>query len=888
MDVVFGLWTDGGASPDHGGGAGGSMGQPVVGPAGIVEILETKLGLGEPRKPQVVRIASFQSILEALEGEYFWSRSLKMDPWSTARSLLAWRDELIGLGWRADLQWKEPRLADLAVACRAPAQLPPGLADRLIAVLKELADAKAPPLSSIRLIDALDLHPSPIRALIVRLKELGCGLEAVDADASAPADTSLGKLQRWMLGAPQALAGSDGTVTVASCTSKPLAAEIVGQWFAGQSDRGIALVAQNGDTDLLDHGFAAVGQPRAGRSLHSIHRGSLQLLLLGFKGAWAPFDPHALMEMLVFPNSPVAPRAALHLASALENAPGRGGPEWKHAWATIAERERERAAGDQEKLRAVDPRLSRWREWAEPETADPIGGMPLGQALHLCDRVNTWATRQYAATGEFLYAATSALAGEVRTALAALTRDHLPRLLIERVIDQALDQGETNPGSIAEAARWRTVPHPGAIWAPTTAVVWWNFGPTAEGTTRSPWTDGERRELAAAGCPADEVTLAARAASAAWERAILNAREKVLFFSGGLDCEADDHLHPLAHRLKQGLDLVGSHVGLETALSAPTVTIAGTTILRVAVSPSALPAARFSWNTPAGFSLKLDQATQSATSLESLLSCQLMWALRHVAHLRPGRARSIPDANQLLGNLAHAIAREVFKPGAPPNPDVAAQQTTTLLEGQIDQLAAPLRHPEFAQELNFARRKLPAAMSSLARCLLDNHLTVESTEQQVSGKFESLLALRGAVDLVARDVSGHAVIIDLKWTRSERVRIDELAKGAAVQLATYGALVSPDQPYRAGYFLLNQKQFATLEGSGLVGRLVESDRSFPDTWKAITSAWSTWRTSAEAGQLLATGVEGIVDHLPAGLPIDRKVHCEWCDYATLCRTKGMA
>lgn len=887
MDVVFGLWADGGASPDHGGAVGGSMGQPVVGPSGLVDILETKLGLGEPRNPHVVRIASFQSTLEALEGEYFWSRSLKMDPWSTARTLLGWRDELIGLGWRPHQPWAEPRLADLAEACRASTP-PPGLADRLTAVLAELDGVSHSPVTRIRLVDALDLHPSPFRRLILRLRELGCPIEAIETAASAPAATSLGKLQRWMLGAPQTLAGSDGTVTVASCTSKPLAAEIVGQWFAGQVDGGIALVAQDGDTDLLDHGFTGMGQPRAGRSRYSIHRGSLQLLLLGFKGAWAPFDPHALMELLVFPNSPVAPRAAWHLASALENAPGRGGPEWKQAWTTIGEQERERAAGDEAKLQAVDPRLSRWREWAEPETADPIGGMPLGQALRLCDRVTTWATRRYAATGDFLYAATSGLAAEVRTALAALKRDHLPRLLIERVIDQALDQGHANPASLAEAASWRSVPHPGSIWAPTTAVVWWNFGPTSEGTMRSPWTDRERKELAAAGCPADEITLAARAASAAWERAILNARERVLFFAGGLDCGADDNLHPLAHRLRQGLDLVGSHLGLEAALNTPSVTIAGTTIARAPISPRPLPAARFSWNTPPGFSSKRDQITESATSLESLLSCQLMWALRHVAHLRPGRVRSIPDANLLLGNLAHAIAREVFKPGLPPNPDIAAHQTTELLELQIDQLAAPLRHPEFAEELNFARRKLPAAMASLARCLVDNHLTVETTEQQVSGTFESLLALRGAVDLVARDASGHPVIIDLKWTRSERVRIEEIAKGRAVQLATYGALVSPDEPYRAGYFLLNQKQFATLEGSGLVGRLVESERSFPDTWKVIVSAWSTWRASAEAGQLLATGVEGIANHLPVDLPIDREVHCEWCDYSTLCRMKGLA
>jgi ATP-dependent helicase/nuclease subunit B len=179
-------------------------------------------------------------------------------------------------------------------------------------------------------------------------------------------------------------------------------------------------------------------------------------------------------------------------------------------------------------------------------------------------------------------------------------------------------------------------------------------------------------------------------------------------------------------------------------------------------------------------------------------------------------------------------------------------------------------------------------MAALAGCLEENGLTVEATELQVSGTFETLLAMRGAVDLVARDRSGDVVIVDLKWTRSERSRVDELSSGRAVQLATYGAVVSGDRPYRAGYFLLNQRQFLTLASNGLVGRRVEGARTFAETWDAIVAGWRTWRTGAEGGTILATGVEGVVDRIPAELGIEREVHCEWCDYATLCRVRGLA
>lgn len=888
MDMVFGLWADGGASPDHGGGAGGALGQPVVGPGGLVDVLETALGIGGPRRAQVVRIAALQSSLEALEGDYFWSRSLAMDPWATARTVLGWRDELIGLGWRPGEFWKERRLADLAAASLASPGVAPGLPDRLAAVLEALEGCTAAPVERIRLIDRVDVLPSAMRRVVERLQGLGCHVEHIATIAAANPGTSLGRLQRWMLNGTVPPVGDDGTVIVATAASEPLAAEVMGQWFAAKAPGEVALIAQDGDTDLLDHGLALAGQPRAGRSRSSIHRGSLQLLLLAFKGSWAPFDPQALMELLVFPASPVPARAAWRLASALEQAPGRGGPEWTSAWATLAEAEEARVDGDVAELAKVGPRLARWRAWSEPEMADPAAGMPVAQALEICDRVTAWAVRRYAATGDALYASTSTLADEVRAALASLGRERIPRLLVERVIDQALDLGHPNPATQAEAAPWRSVLHPGAVWAPRDAVVWWNFVATREGAVRSPWTEAERAELAAADCPADGMTSAARAASAAWERAVLNARDRVVFVSGGRGCGTDDGLHPLSHRLAPALDRVALRVGLETALRVPRFTLAGTVIERRAVEARALPAARFEWTVPAGFATRLTDTAESATSLENLFSCQLMWALRHVARLRPGRVRSIPDANQLLGNLAHAIAREVFAPGDPPGRAGAERQTRELLEDRIDQLAAPLRHPEFAEELNFARRRLPVAMAALAGCLAENGLTVEATEMQVSGTFETLLSMRGAVDLVARDRAGETVIVDLKWTRSERSRLNELASGRAVQLATYGALVSGDRPYRAGYFLLNQRQFLTLAGNGLVGRPVEARRTFTETWDAIVASWRTWRTGADNGTLLATGVEGVADRIPAELGIEREVHCGWCDYATLCRVRGLA
>ena len=880
MDVVFGMWTDPGAWPEHAGGGDGSVGSPVVGPSGLLEILETARGLGSPSTANVVRIAAFQAGLERMEGPpRFWSRSLEVDGWATARTLLRWRDELVDAGWDASHAWASPRLADLAAAEAAAHDLPAGLADRAAAVAAALESGPRLPIRRIRLIDARANHPAGWRRLFLRLEECGVLIEGIAPTASAPDSTALGRLQRWMNKGEKLDGKPDGTVTIATSASEALAAELAGHWFAERGDRGAVLIAQDADTHLLDHGLCGAGQPRAGRSRASAHRGSLQLLLLAFKVGWEPFDPRALMELLLFPTSPIAPRAARRLAAALEEAPGRGGPVWESAWTEIGSAELAEADGDAAEIRKAHTRLERWRAWAEADLSDPAAGMPLKAALAACDRTIAWAAARHASDGDALYGATVALATDVRKALVTLGRDRLPRPLVERIIDQALDIGHDNPMAESEAARWRCVPHPG--------VVWWNFRATQDGVQRQPWTATERKELEAEGCPADDPDLAARAASAAWERCVLNASGHLLFIAGGLDAGDDEASHPLAHRRAPATERLATCVRMEDALANNAIVLAGTELRREPAEAAALPEARSVWTTPAGYAQRLEGLAYSATSFESGLGCHLMWALKHVAKLRPGRVRSVPDANQLLGNLAHALAHGIFVPGPPPEPDAAAARARTLLDPLIDEMAAPLRLPELAAQLADARERLPLALAELARTLAENELEVEASELQVSATFEDALAVRGAVDLVARDREGNAVIIDLKWTRSGKKRFEELKSGNAVQLATYGALVAGDRPYRAGYFLLNQRQFATLVDGGLVGRPVEGARSFTDTWAAIRESWRRLAELAEAGSLVACGVEGCDEHLPGDLPISLKANCQWCDYQTLCRVRGL-
>ncbi|MEO9130285.1 MAG: hypothetical protein ABI240_03655 [Sphingomonas sp.] len=92
----------------------------------MLDVLETIYGCSEQPAAAVVRIAAWQAALVAANtGSRFWSRS-------TAGSLLGWRGILVQAGWRSDAVWPAGRLADLAAADAAAADLQPGVADRLV------------------------------------------------------------------------------------------------------------------------------------------------------------------------------------------------------------------------------------------------------------------------------------------------------------------------------------------------------------------------------------------------------------------------------------------------------------------------------------------------------------------------------------------------------------------------------------------------------------------------------------------------------------------------------------------------------------------------------------------------------------------------------------
>lgn len=221
MELIFGLACDGRAYPDFPGEGEGALNAAVIGPTGLVDILEVQLGLTGPRGAEAVRIAAYAAKLQATlssEAPPFFAASFARDPWATSKALLGWRDLMMASGWEGQAIGAA-RIDDLARAEREGRVLPPGTADSLCRVMTALADGPILNIKSLRLVEPRAMLSPPYRRLVDLIEV--CGVK-IQADTSGPPgpEADLQRVQTFLsTGTPRPLVGDASFMTVEADTA---------------------------------------------------------------------------------------------------------------------------------------------------------------------------------------------------------------------------------------------------------------------------------------------------------------------------------------------------------------------------------------------------------------------------------------------------------------------------------------------------------------------------------------------------------------------------------------------------------------------------------------------------------------------------------------------
>jgi hypothetical protein len=890
-------------------------GWECLGPNRLASRVGQLLGIPVQLTSGPERLTAYAARLDADEqgGRRSYSRSRENDPFGVAGFLLGLRDRLRLAGWTGTPLDGSARLGDLCRLEQRPERLPPGLPDVLPELTAALRQASAiRPAAGVRIQLAAPraAYAPAVRALLDALAAAGATVLEAPVDVPiAPPGSDLGRLQAALAGAdrPRAELRGDGSVLFLEADTPLEAAELCADLLRARPIQETALLPA-AEPEALDAALARQGLPTLGLDVASALRPHLQVLPLRLALAFSPQEPFRAAELLLLPGGPLPGHARTRLLDALAEMPGIGSPAWRTAVADACAEEERRALEGGESEAAAKARAGKLQDrierWYGGELADAAKGIRAAHAAGVVQAVAAWlgarAGEERDEDAEVADEEGAWLWGHAASVARTLTRMLLSRPPDELLSPVALMQLH----ELAVAAGAERTPWPPQAGRPAVAlhaadlvpgagrVVWWGFVQDVElGPAPDAWTVAEQAALAAAG-----VTLPgpgeARAIEAwAWRRAVLAAKESVVFVRWRLSGTEVIQPHPFADELETRVEKGGLARGLATSEAL----LAGRGPWQARTCPLGPAGAikpRKVWHAD-GLAVG---GTQSATQLKTLLGCPFYWALRYAGELRKGRALELPDGDELLGNFAHAILQDLLVGPEPLAAGAGEPEARAWAERAFDARvateAAPLVLRGKELELDRARGLVGTAAAALVRYLRDGDWVALAAEQELQGEFAGH-PVAGRADLVVqRRRDGARAVIDLKLSGFD-YRRRELEKGRGLQLALYASMLgrSEGRLPPAAYLVLDGGHLLTLDARAFPGAVGVDGPSPEVTLAEARAALERWKQAFAAGALPVTkeksGWEDEVRPIVGELP-DRKSagryepECGFCPFGTLC------
>ena len=899
MKIVFGWHLDGPTCPETPDGEAFAIDAAVVGPAGLLNLLETRLGLNTPATAPARRIAQYVARLRAIDdGRSFFSRSFAADAWATARLILSRRDELAAAGWSpASRSWRSETLAVLA---RAEAlDEPPlagGLPDRARSILPGIPEAN--PIDELTLADNPERLPWVWRRLIEALA--ASGTNVVRATVESPrASGDLAAVQALISGREPGPLTGDATFSVVRYDNALAAGDIAAEWLASSREANAdVVIIRQGNPTILDAACRRLGLPPPGGSERSPFRGALQVLPLAFETAWQPLDAERVLELLVMHGSPIPHRIGRHFANVLRDFPGTGGARWRDAWDAVVERLRHDLSEDgldtAKRIRQIRKSVTEWKQWLEPERFDRNSGVTVKAADAICRKVERWAFKRGAANGDEIYMQAALSASHLADTIADSRIDPISKPQLDRMIDAVIGGGIPRPATLAAAAPWTTIDDATQIWGRAPAVLWWGFAEAQSRSEVDPWSRAERDELAGAGAPLQSPGDMTALRLDAERRAFLNVADRMLLIMPAASETESGATHPVWHELANLDGLGRTVVDGRTLRRGARVALGGRAWQTVRTDHRPLPPPIRTWTVPA--KLVGARETESATSIESLLGCPMRWVLQYRAGLRKTGLLDMAEGNQLKGSVAHEVLARFLSGPRPDDEAVIRSTVKTILDAVLPEIASPLLLPGRRLDLDDLDRNTIESAVALSRILKQYGLSVAATERKLECSLDGGTDLAGTVDVELIDERGAPAVVELKWSNRDRYRRDEIVEGRPVQLAAYAFLVKGDGGNAfapAAYFMIKQRRMLAADSAPFPVESRVEGPSLPSVWNAIVEVRKRTLGELGAGRVVAAGVktegsETVDTDANAGAQIVVDPPCSFCDYGRLCGKQALS
>lgn len=876
MLITFGLRLDG----EHGWRPANRLGRPVFGPLGLLNLLETRLGLLRSDCAHAQRVTQYRECLKQFDTpDRFYHASFGIDPIGTSASLLSWRDTWHLHGWNGQSPPAAGvRMTDMAAVESAARELLfPSIGERLARVA-EFLDRQQPRIESIELVDPLSAFPKRWREVLAKLPVRSVRAYGPSADPT----TVLGRLQVALKAAhegekPEGKIAwlDDGSLRVVRAETGLVAARCVADDLAAPQE-GIAIIAEQ-SRSLLDATLDGSDVARQGFLDASPLAPALQVLPLALATVWEPLDVYALLQFLSHPIGPVPGYSRRRLAEVVAQFPGVGGPRWREAVEEIVRRQPERA-DDLRRALAF---------WVEHTRFDPKQGAPTSALLERTRAIRDYfgarladqdANRSAAAATGLAQAAAVTAALE---ALAAQGEASVAPVELEALVAQCTARGAPNFAMHAQVGCAPTATDPGALLEPFDRVIWWQMGaPSLPG--HYPWSASEMASLSRAGVELPPLEELLKRRGEEWLRPVLNARRQLVLVLP----PHGEEMHPLWQEIQWFVDGVRPEP-LESLLTGR----AGNEL--PAVEHAALPARRRWWHLAAQATIP-PRTRESYSSLSAFLNAPHQWVLKYAARLNPSNLLAVADANLLYGNLAHRLIDRFFRTSGSLalRGEALRAWFSREFETVVAEEGAVLLMPGRRGDYERLRSSLERAIAEFQRQFAAASIDAVEPERALAGNFTGG-ELEGVADLVVRNRSGQHAIVDMKWSGGNYHQ-ERLAKNRHLQLAVYAELLRQETGAwpQVSYFILEAARLIAPD-TGFFPEARAVQQGGPGStavlWDRFVAAWNWRRSQIDAGliEVAARGIEPTAESVgPAEALEPEELREEYDDYRWLTGWEG--
>ena len=792
------------------------------------------------------RIAYYHAyMLSKIDASSSFYHSFKTDSAGMSRTILAWRDALVEVGWKA--QSYEGSSIKLALLRDVePEDMPKGEADYWYDLIQLASSGRILPTNINIVVTCSKEEIQPhIVYILEKQQELGVSVE-YRTEKTPCASGNLGEIQKAIINqSDDKIILDNKDVTTFNYISFKNEDDALRYVATESVDK--ATVYFCSKPKRFDNTLRLLGKPTIGSSMASGSPQVVQLFMLGNGLFEYPLNIHRIIEWLNLPINPIDRGLRRVLCNALTESGGINNDEWKKAKSDYIS-----SLKDEKEQKKVAKQADIFLPIPQSGVVDVKGVQDFN------DNLSKWAKRLLTME-DFPY---DDIVKEQITSIESYCTTLIKMLNNASAEFSFLDlqlwckniaQPSIYSQYEAEVYSHATIATMGDIHDTADSIIW--FPAEDTGVTKYPFehlNDTEYAEIKNGGAMPYKREQHSLMNQAAMQRIILNTKSLTIIEAekcNGVKVARHPLVLQLNERINGGLKRIAQYKSISeeyTTKDNQVINQIGDPILIELDKEVKLKERHERYENVA-------QQAESYSSLSKLIQYPFTYVCERCAKLNDQVMPSAQDLEKTLGNVAHLIIEKVF--GGEAIKDYE-DDYETIFEDAVNEKGLLLRLPEYAIDLLRLKSKMREVLDKLAKIIKNNTLTVDACEYSFkqaewSAAGEGVM-LGSRADMLLSDKYGGKVIFDFKYSRS-KYRKTEVEENRALQLEVYRYMAKQEfgnkVNVRVAYVLLPDVTILTADSFKDIEAIKLTDRTTADVMSEAANSYRFRWEQLKAGKI---------------------------------------